>query len=98
MLREELLKRSRDIGKISFAEIDHWIEARLQKLQSREDANGYIAVDAAERAQIEEFRKLLERIAIATLLNSPSILDSLERRRLQSIQRHNAQSDSMELV
>jgi hypothetical protein len=87
MVRDELKNRGVDIGSITVKQMDDWIEARIQKLQSRRDQHGHIEVDVAERKQIMAFRDLLERIAIAACFDSPAILDSLERRRIRSIQR-----------
>ena len=89
MVRDELRKRNVDLGKVSVREIDNWIIARLQTLQARREDHGHIDVDAEEMQHLKVYRAVMERMALATHLNSPAILDSLERRRLQSIQRHN---------
>ncbi len=88
MPRDSIKGRSSDPANVTVHQVDNWIEARLQTLESRHDDHGFIEVDSIECQQLEIFRTLLKKMALATHLNSPTILDSLERRRMVSIQLH----------
>lgn len=88
MPRESIKGRSFDLTNVTAHQMDNWIEARLQTLESRHNDHGFIEVDSIEYQQLEIFRTLLKKMALATQLNSPTILDSLERRRMVSIQLH----------
>lgn len=89
MVNDELKKRNVDLGTVTVRQIDQWIEARMQKLENRSYDHGYIEVDKQEMEFIRVFRAAMERMALAAHLDSPAILDSLERRRVKSIQRQN---------
>ena len=86
MLRDSTKGRSFDLATVTVHQVDEWIEARLCTLESRHDDHGFIEVDSIEYQQLKVFRALLEKMALATYFNSPTILDSLERRRMRSIQ------------
>ncbi|MEC4024883.1 MULTISPECIES: hypothetical protein [Pseudomonas putida group] len=73
--------KAHTLHKVSAQDIDCWIETRLQTLTARHADHGFIEIDSIEFQQLEHFRTLLSKLALATHLNSPEVLDSLERRR-----------------
>jgi hypothetical protein len=88
MLRDAPRRNCIILGKVSALDIDAWIEERLQTLKARHADHGFIEVDSIEFQQLKHFRTLLEKLALATHLNSPAVLDSLERRQVRSSQLH----------
>ncbi|WP_194787539.1 hypothetical protein [Pseudomonas sp. UFMG81] len=79
-MRKDSSNKCHTLHKVSAHDIDHWIDTRLQTLTSRHADHGFIEIDSIEFQQLEHFRTLLNKLALATHLNSPEVLDSLERR------------------